>query len=259
MKIRNLGLVVGIATLASWGTGCEQGKIDCRALHYEFVAKYTLVSGGPECSGVYGEFMGVQSYFAASADKKTVDLNRSLLAIRTTEMAALSHEAADFGDETTVTKEVLDAQGDFAATEPDDGDQCSVPAMTPVEISVNAIPANEGDPADPDDDYPGRAATTIKHEWKNLRLLVSPANPGNFFKADLTYTVNNCTATYSVVGMAPVIGCIDPNGMPNDALCDDKADPEFGFPYGSGISRDLVPKCDTTLGVCLPTATSILP
>lgn len=256
MKIRNLGLVVGISALAIWGTGCEQGQIDCRVLHTEFVAKYTFVNGGTECSALYGEFMGLQSYYGATSDQK-LDLSRSLMALRPTELASLLDEAGTFGDDTTVTKADLNATGDFAATEPNDGGACTIASMSAVEVAVNAIPPNEGDPMDPEDDYPGREATSIKHEWRDIRLLVSPANPGNLLKAELLYTINGCTATYSVVAMAPVIPCFDDKG-PNDALCDGDPDPDLGIPYGSGISQDFKPKCDATLGVCVPTDTSIL-
>lgn len=253
--------MVGASALAFWGTACQQAQIDCRVLHTEFVAQYKLVKdGGPECSAETADFMGLQSYYAATSDKK-VDLSRSLLALRPSIFLGLLDEAGANGDDTTVLKADLDATGDFTSTEPDSGGACKVTSMNPIEVSINAIPSNMGeDPMDPADDYPGHPAESRKLEWRNIRLLVSPANPGNLFKGDLTYTVNNCAATYSVTAMAPIVGCEDPNnaGMPLDKLCDGEADLDLGIPFGSGISQDFKPKCDPNLLVCVPTDTALL-
>lgn len=264
MKIRNLGLMAGAVALAIWGIGCDQPQIDCRVLHGDFVAKYTLTSGGPECSGLVGDVIGVQSYYAAASDRKTADLTRSLLAIRAAELPGLVDEAETFGDDTTVTKQEFNAVSDFKATEPDEGNACAVTDTMTAEVSVNAIPANAGDPMDPDDDYPGRPATTIKYEWKNVRVLVEPSNPGNMVEAELQYTVNGCSATYNVVAIAPVIDCQiydengDGTGMGDNDLCDDKPDPKYGLSFGSGISPDLKPTCDPNLLLCVGTNTSLL-
>jgi len=265
MKIRILGLAVGVSALALWGTACEQPGIDCRALHSgPYIAKYTLVSGGPECSGLKGETIGLQSYYPARADKKNVDLEKSFLVVRTATVGNLEIEAASWGDESTITKSELDSTGNFESPDPNDTDTCTVSTLDAAEINVKAIPANMDDP---DDMYPGRDATNIKYEWKNVRLLVSPSNPGNLMEADLTYTENGCTATYSVIGLWPTIGCEELDtagkgtGKPNDALCDDKADPQapYGIPFGSGISQDVVPRCDPDLLACVATKTDLIP
>jgi hypothetical protein len=260
MRFRILGLIVGVGALAISGPACEQPQIDCRALHTAFVAKYTLISGDPACSDRIGDVVGLQSYYQPKSDGSGPDRTKAgRLAIRPTEMTDLEGEAGDNGDDTTIVKAELNALGNFKNFEPDETDSCAISDVMTSEIQTNAIPPNGGeDPDTTDDDYPGRAATSIKHEWRNVRLLVTPANAGNLLKAQLTYTKDGCTAQYNVVAMAPVIGCVGDDGLPNDALCDDKADVELGIPFGSGISQDLAPKCDADLGVCVPTKTDLL-
>jgi len=273
MKIRILGLVVGVSALAMWGTACEQPQIDCRVLHGEFAAKYTLVSGGPECSSLAFDKIGVQSYYGAKADpaytgQQTVDLSRSVLAIRTSDQAGIEGECGDYGDDACVVSSSLNAVGDFRATEPDEKDACSIRDVMTSEISVNAIPPGDDDPETPEVDYayPGRDATNKKYEWKNVRVLTTPANPGNLIEAELTYTENGCTATYNMIAVAPLIACgsegLDGNGEPigdpDDNLCDDKADPTYGLGFGSGISPDVKAKCDPIRKYCVATNTTLI-
>jgi hypothetical protein len=281
MKIRILSLVVGAGALAAWGAGCTQPQIDCRVLHGAFAAKYTLVSGGMECSDLVGnpDFweIGMQSYTKASEDRQTPDTSTYRLAIRTLEQAVLVDEAATFGGDSAVTKAQLDGVSDFAATEPTE-DICTLTGDISTEVAVTDVAAIPDDPATPDDDesYPGLAATTIKYEWKNVRVLSTPSNPGNLMEAELTYTKGACTATYQVIAVAPVIGCtappLDENGVPKvddkgdplpdepfDKLCDDQPDPEYGIGFGSGLSPDVQAKCDKDLGICVATNTALIP
>jgi len=266
MKIRILGLVVGVSSLAIWGTACEQAQIDCRVLHGDFAAKYTNVSGGAECSKKTGDIIGLQSYYAAkadpnSSDRKIPDPSTSLLSIGTADLPGIIADAADYGDaSTTVSKSNVYATGNFKATEPDDTDACSIPDVMTSELSVTAIPSFPDDPATPDDDesYPGMPATDIKYEWKNVRILTTPANPGNLMEAELVYTENGCTATYNVIALSPVIDCTGEGDMPDNDLCDDKPDPKYGLGFGSGISPDLKAVCDPVMLVCVPTNTTLL-
>jgi len=264
MKIRILGLVVGVSVLAMWGTACEQPSIDCRALHSgPYAAKYTLISGGMECSGLKGEPIGLQSYYPARADKKNVDLTQSFLVIRPTTLGNLEIEAGDWGDEATVTKAELDAKGSFAVVEPNDNDVCMVPTFSASEVDLKEIPANMDDPENP---YPGLPATNVKYEWKDVRLLVSAGAPGNLMEGELTYTENGCTATYSVIALWPTVGCEELDaegngtGKPNDKLCDAEPDPQapYSIPFGSGVNQDFAPKCDPDLLYCVATKTDLI-
>lgn len=264
--------MVGVSALATWVTACDQPTIDCRTLHVgPYAAKYTLISGGPECSDLKGERIGLQSYYAPNSDSTNVDLSRSYLAIRPDTLGVIDDEATIWGDEKTVTKSTLSSIGDFASVDPNEKDTCSVPSLSPAEIAINAIPPNM---EDPEDLYEGRDATDIRYEWKNVRVLVSPGAPGNLIEADLTYTQDGCTANYSVIALWPTIDCekrevmTDMNGKPvvvrtgepNDDLCDDQADLQapYGLPTGSGISQDFVPKCDPDLLYCVATKTDLI-
>lgn len=277
MKTRMFGLVVGVSALATWVTACDQPRIDCRASRGTFVAKYELVSGSGACSELVGELIGLQSYYPVNeSDQKTVDLTRSFLVIRSETLGNLNAEATDHGDKSTVKKAELDSTGDFASVDPTDSNICSVAQSTAAEIDTNEIPAVADDPATPEDDesYAGLPATNVKYEWKNVRVLASPAAPGNLMEAELTYTENGCSATYSVIGLWPAIGCEEVilvkndkgllvakgTGKPNDALCDAIPDPQapYSNPVGSGINQDFVPRCDKDLLFCVATKRDLI-
>lgn len=259
--------MVGISALAVWGAACEQPKLDCRVFHGVFIASYTLDTGGPECSDLTAEVIGIESYNPANSDKSYVDTSKGLMAIRTNNVTGIIDEATANGDDSTIIgTPVVNAVGDFASVTPDENDSCHVINPMSSEVSINAIPPNMGeDPVDPADDYPGFPATAMKYEWSNVRVLSSAANPGTLVKADLTYTLNGCTAKYKMVALSPIVDCSlydadgNPTGEVSDALCDDKADFDLGHPTGSGISQDFAPKCDKNLGICVATKTDLLP
>lgn len=269
MKIRNIGLVVGVSALAMWGSACDAPTIDCRTLHSGgYIAKYTLVSGGPECSSIPGEVFGLQSYYRATSDRKDVNLDSSFLAIRPEEFGVIKDEADTFGDADTFQTEDLNSLGDFTGVDPNSDGICTVQDPTPAVVSINEIPAND------EEEYPGRAATNISYTWKDVRVLVTPGAPGNLMEGELTRTQDGCTATFQVIAMWPIIGCeklneiivdgeaqVEHTGEPNDDLCDDQPDLQapYGIPVGSGINQDFVPKCDKDLLLCVATKTDLIP
>lgn len=268
MKIRMIGLMLGAGALAVWGAGCEQPTIDCRATRGSFATKFILTSGSGECSEIKTAIVGLQSYYEKSADANNqVDVTRSSLAIKGgTELVDLVHTLADECGGGEVTTHEF-SEGSFASVDPENG-ICSVPNITASKVVTTEVPA-AGDPMDPEnicaEPFP---AHDVTYEWRNVKVHVSTAGPGNRFEADLTYTDNGCTAQYKVCGVWPVVHCdkldaegnavMGPDGRPagEDKLCDDQPDlePQYAIPYGSGINKDFNPKCDPDLLVCvLPT------
>lgn len=284
MKIRMLGLLLGATALGVWGTGCEQPSIDCRAARGAFAAKYVLQTGTGACSELKGDVVGLQSYYPAASDGKSVDLTKSHLAVRATrlaqrETAVLGYSTTEYpaesgifcgdGDSAIVTNEPTSV-GNFTSVDPDANAVCAVPTSSIGEFMSNEI-APVGDQMDMANPCKGLPAINMKYEWRNVQVLVSPDAPGTRFQADMTYTEDGCTATYKVCGLWPPAGCEkvvlmnlpddDPDeglvpvatGEPEQKLCDDQPDPEvpYEIPYGSGINKDFGAVCDPDLLLCV--------
>jgi len=274
MKIRMIGLMLGTAALSIWGAGCEQPTIDCRATRGGFATTFVLQNGSGTCSQLQTSVVGLQSYYGKGTGNNQVDITKSSLAIRpeniiAAEDAVLGLIDEGCADETAIVTTEYNAVGAFVSVDPDESGICSVPSTSTTRFHSNAI-APSGDPMDPENACAeGLPEQNISYEWRNVKVHVSTAGPGNRFEADLTYTENDCTAQYKVCGVWPVVHCekLDPaqateedpdghTGQPEDKLCDGEPDlePQYGIPYGSGINTDYKPKCDPVALVCvLPT------
>ncbi len=100
------------------------------------------------------------------------------------------------------------------------------------------------------------AAVTYKTEFTNFNVINSAKVPGTAFTTDMKFTEGGCVANYKVVGFWPEIHCS--NAPSEGALvvsgdCDPSADLDAGRITGSGINPSFEPKCNTALGVCVPT------
>jgi hypothetical protein len=270
--------MLGAAALAVLGAGCEQPTIDCRATRGSFAAKFVLQSGSGTCSEVQTAIVGLQSYYAKGSDGK-VDISKSKLAIRPENILGpegVVHALIDEGcaDDTAIVTTEFNSVGDFVSVDPDANGICSVTSATTARFVSNEIPAS-GDPMDMENACAaGLPAQDISYEWRNVKVHVSTAGPGNRFEADLTYKENGCEAQYKVCGVWPVVHCekLDPNmateedpdghtGQPENKLCDGQPDlePQYAIPYGSGINTDFKPICDPIALVCVLPACPIPP
>jgi hypothetical protein len=121
--------------------------------------------------------------------------------------------------------------GAFAQEEPVN-DFCDV---------VNLSPAQQDFPADD----AGTPASSIKYEWSNVKVLVSPTRLGTQLVGELTFT-NGCTAKYKVNALFPMRQC----GVHGFCECLPYADPDpdggDNGTIGSGLSPDLF--ADPVLG-----------
>ena len=99
-------------------------------------------------------------------------------------------------------------------------------------------------------------AATYKLEYTNFNVVNSTKVPGTAFTSDVKLTEGACVAEYKAVGFWPEIGCSnDPSegALVTSTECDPNADLDAGRVFGSGINPAFEPKCDTALGVCVPT------
>jgi hypothetical protein len=109
---------------------------------------------------------------------------------------------------------------------------------------------------------PGKPAISMKYEWSNVRVVMTPRVIGEAFDADLTVTLDGCTAKYRVNAVAyqkvfttgrSCASAIDEEGTlaANDALCSAKPDPKNGVPVGSGINPVFPVRCHPDLQICM--------
>jgi hypothetical protein len=228
---------------------CEQPRIKCLAGHGGFAATYTLIPGSKQgtgdCDTLLGEVIGLEKYNPSSSEDPTKqDLSQATLAIQSTALGTLARAAAEEGfvDEDSLAFSL----GAFETVDPDENDVCYVPTLSEAEQNIPDLSL----------DLP---QTDMKFEWRNVRLLVTAAYPGTQMVAELRYTENGCSASYSVTGLWPAVACegldADGNGtgLPDATLCNPKADPAAGRATGSGINPDLSPNviCDENLLLCV--------
>lgn len=262
MKTKTLGWIVtlGVAAAAAMAS-CSQPKVECQvalAAYNGYAARYTLKNTpSAECMAyvVPGDIIGMEFYHPPTADGTSYDPSKTTIAIQSD---SLGNEVANRGLDTAAGHFPF-AQGAFTASQPDDKDFCTVPTFTSAaQQDFAAIPGTGGtggDGSGPGD--PPVPADSVKLEWSNLQVYVTAAAQGTQFSADLKYTENGCELQYSVIGMWPAIGCGgtddmgNPNGMPDDRLCNPCANPDAGFAFGSGISPDFPIICDPNLLLCV--------
>jgi hypothetical protein len=190
---------------------------------------------------VPGEGLIVQAYNPANADRTNADLSRGSIAIEPGNLyqATVDHDAGD-------TAHTLYSKGDFVNGEPGTDDFCNVGTMTAAEQdNLPYVPPVPPDPdAGPDAaPTPAIPVTTLKYDWKNVKVYVKPSSLGTELVGDLTTTTTTkdpdsgapgtCTATYRVSALYPQIPCA--------SFCDclPYPDPDNGRATGSGINPDL--------------------
>lgn len=259
MTIKNvLSKGVAVASLAgvsAFGmTACEQVGAACQTAHGDFAVKLFLKSGTGECSQEAGGVFGVNSYNYPTSDGKRPDLSRGSVAIQAEALGVLVDDAEIRLGELPDPANKPYAKGDWSGGEPVGG-VCTLPTMSDAVQNLPALEAVPDDPETPDDDesLPAEPAKAFKYAWSNVQFTVSPAATGTAFLGTLEYTKDGCTATYEAWGLYPAVFCGDAEGNPIDKFCEAEADPENGFPLGSGINPDFKVHCDPDLLLCMLT------
>jgi hypothetical protein len=213
--------------------------------------------------------VGISPYYARGGDGQP-DYKRGSIGLQTAELGTLVLAANDRGV-ANIPDGQLYSLGDFASSEPDEQNFCSVPSLSPTRVVLPAIDPVVDDPAtaDVDESLPGQAAVDATLTWSNVRVYVTADIFGTQMDADLVDTRltpagDSCTITYRALGLAPAVPCmaLDPeSGAPltnpdgslqlDPAACDPEADPAAGRFFGSGLSPSARFECNAATGFCM--------
>jgi hypothetical protein len=268
-------LLGGGLTAVAAAVSCDQPKPFCIVSPAPFAVRLKEISHNGDCDA-FGPAgfnadpqVGVAPYY--ERDKKgQPDYRRGSIAIQTTEVGNLFATAKGMMVKNTASGGQIYSMGDFAQSEPDADDICSVPKLTKTELKLEELAAIPDDPAtaDEDESFPGQPAQDITLEWSDVKVVVSAALFGVQLQADLTDTRvgadgQTCTYKYRAMGVSPAVPCYktDEDGNPvmkdettyetDPDLCNSEADPENGRFSGSGISPLSDTECDAVTGFCL--------
>lgn len=257
---RTYGLQAGVmVALGALITSCEQPKIHCTTGHGDFAVTYTLKPGSKrgegDCDKLRAGIIGLEKYNPSKpGNREEQDLSRALLAIRAPEIGDIVALARKAVTPVDIDSSAANSLGDFTSVDPDENNICAVPSLSAAELKVPEFQYEiSGDPPETGT----QPATEIRYEWSNVRVFVTPEHPGTLMAADLEYTKDGCSASYSVVGVWPVASC-DADGDEGDAvdvaLCDSRAEEQAddGIP-GSGLNPDLDGQitCEPTTALCV--------
>jgi hypothetical protein len=243
MKLRIIGFSAASITLAAYigACGVAQPKPGCPIASGPFAAKYTKVSGTGGCSELPGEMIGFEQYTVPGAKETKIAVRPYGLGARFIDDTNGEQPQVPTGDEKGVN---LNAIGKFPQV-PGADDFCVASDLSVAKADFEK--ADETLLADGGVDLPEIPATSIAYEFTDLKVLVTPEAPGTQFTANVKYTQDGCTATYSAIGMWPAHGC----GSDDD--CDPLPNLDAGRVTGSGINPSFPVKCDMDLGMCMIT------
>jgi hypothetical protein len=222
--IRGLAPLGAACIIAAVANSCgDQPTVECTASRSTFAAKYTLVRGTGVCAEVIGETLGVQTFVPNPREPGDG-------------MSSVAIKSGTVGDEETLGRDenpehVPFALGKFTSLHPDAQGICHIRDMTIAEFQRGPVPTNRR--LDP--------AIHLKHEWRNVRFLVTPAHTGVAFEADLIYTQDGCEAENKVVGISPAADC-GTQLEPDVSKCSPDADRAKNF-SGSGIAPEFATEC----------------
>jgi hypothetical protein len=251
----NVLLVVSTLTLAVAGAGIvvscsDQPAARCQAGRGGWAAKYIQTSG-PDAGGcvVPGEALIIETYNPPPAQLSPASVAIGWPSIAT----AVGQSSPDPN-----TAHTPYAFGPFATTYPGSDGFCNVPTLTVAEQDVPAVPPMPP-PADAGPEAAGTPAipaTTIRYAWDHVRVYATTTAQGTELVGELTYAVDNCTATYHVQALYPKVPCalLDDAGTPvgpDPTACDPYANPNAGRATGSGILPDVKVVCDPALLLCV--------
>jgi hypothetical protein len=231
IKIALLGLPLVVGA-------CDQPKILCNTQHGGYAVRYTLLEGSGACAMLKTGVIGVQAY-GSVGENMSPDWKRPPVALKTEETGTLIDE---YGVERAATE--IAAVGRFVGKNPDGSGFCAVEGLTPVKLSLAAVPAMSDGTGGMTEPLP---ATTLELAWSDVKFFVSAEIIGGEFTGELKYTKDGCTARYRVSGLYPATSCEDEAalGGVNPGLC-------LPCKGGAGISPAIETVCDPDAKVCLP-------
>lgn len=287
MKIKTLGWLLGVTALASSASivACSQAPVQCRigaaGSGIAYAVKYYPVGTPGAACAAPGDEIGFDTYHPKGPGEEGLQQPDftvpSIVAFQNSSMGSLIADRSDQGSEDPVGKGDQNEEtgahippqhpayvlGKFSTVEPVD-EFCSIADPKPAEQVFPKVEAVPPDPNDPDDmGSPEVPAMSVKYEWSDVKVYVTPSAQGTQFSGHLKYTQDTCSAEYNVAGVWPSIFCgvdkeVD-DGMggkmtvtvPEASLCCPNADPLGGRITGSGINPDFPMKCDPDLLLCV--------
>jgi hypothetical protein len=172
--------------------GAEQPRPQCTIGRGAHAVRYTLVSGSGPCATKRAEIVGAQIFREPGSGIPPV------LAFKPSPLAA--NEGKD-------TANSVIASGSFTTEYPGDDELCEAPTLSEAR---QRIAQADGTTLD------------LRYQWSNVRVQGSAAIPGTQWTADLTYTQDDCMATYKAVGMFPAITCertVEGKKVRDPAIC----------------------------------------
>jgi hypothetical protein len=209
-------LPLGCAALLS-ACNTSEPLPQCTIGRGEHAVRYTLVSGSGPCAQKHAEAVGAQIFRTpGSGIPPSLDFKPEPL-------------AANQGKD---PENPVIASGDFTTEYPSEDELCVVPSMSEARQHVTQADGSTKD---------------IHYQFSNVRVQGSAAIPGTQWIADLTYTEDDCTATYVAVGMFPAIKCERTVGS------EKQRDPTICQQPQPGLSIDpaFPTTCDESTNLCV--------
>ncbi|MDH5673877.1 MAG: hypothetical protein OEZ06_17095 [Myxococcales bacterium] len=209
MNTKYTTLFAALLLMLATGTACDQPKPKCTAAHGNFAATFTLVKGEGVCAELSSGVLNVQSYNESKNGPNSVlDQNKPTIAIQ-------SQDTTDVlwsGRETDPDEKTY-AFGGFDAPDPDGDGICHAKSLSTAVLKAAAteeVPPMMVDECTFDPGQPAQEPIDIRYDWSNVRVVVTPSAIGTKLEADLEYSVGDCTATYKVAAVWPLVECGSP-------------------------------------------------
>jgi hypothetical protein len=248
---------LGLISLCLGATRCAaEPEVKCTVTGGAAAARLELVGEKTgSCAGVVFPFsddadlIGLEAYSPIVTDANINDEVTSF-ALQSGALGALRDNAEGQSLSDPDSSHTAYSLGKFDHVYPDAQHVCSASGFAPAELDLPLVPAHMNDEGEA---VPEQAATHIKYEWSNVRVIVSVDSIGTQSFADLTYTQDGCVAHYRVSLLTPAVSCVDPNDdsavVPSQFNAE--SDPSKGF-AGSGIGQGIAVTCGSDLALCLP-------
>lgn len=207
-------LPLGCAALLS-ACDTKEPLPQCTIGRGEHAVRYTLVSGSGSCANKTAEKFGAQIFRTPGSGIPP----------------SLTFKPAPLAAGKDTANSPI-ATGDFTTEYPSDEELCVVPSMSDAR---QRIAQTDGSTMD------------LRYQFSNVRIQGSSAIPGTQWTADVTYTENDCTATYAVVGMFPALKCektVDGKVVRDPTIC------QLPQP-GLSIDPAFPTTCDAATNLCV--------
>jgi hypothetical protein len=272
-----VGGVLGL-DLSCYGTPANA----CFAAHGQYVVRYYPQAGTPTtgpCApdptgatgnpALYGELVGIEPYLGVpngpgpdgglgsynGVEYVHPDYNHLTIALQSTTLANIAASGGDVTD----TPISIATYGPL----PNDAGICTAGTFNLAEQNIPAVTQADGGVI---------PAVDIQYQWSNFQMVSTTSVQGTQWGAQLVYTdkVNNCTGTYTAVGISPIIGCAaclcsdgtacdasgactapaTPGTVPNNLVCNPEKNTDGGAFLGSGLDPLFPVFCDPNLFIC---------